>query len=502
MPGRGEVRPHASLDYTLRVDRSITTVEESICWSANRPEALRTSASDGMRALRSISSASGRPVRPAGELLDLTALGDEDCVNLTIDLSKVSERRVLAPSSEDAAPSAWLPTDSWLWFDEDTARRADGAIHWNLPDGVNVATPWATDKDGVSHIRSEDFDWKTIIAIGHLERRRFQSAGATVYITALDPSHVPSHTIVDEWLGHALDAVASLHGGKFPCEEFHILLIPTEHPAEEPVVFGLVARGGERPTVSLFLSNDATADELRGEWVAIHELLHLGIPYVASQDAWISEGFVTYMTEVLRARSGYFNVERDFPSSISLDMDGLSTAEAQTLMALTTLDLGLTRGVRESSKLNLSLRDASARLGEVHAFMLVYWGGASAAIFLERTLRAVDRGLNVDELFRRWAKLRGEPKKIWRATELLSDPRVLDGMPTAAVRALADAGQAANTTPVRFAGEVLKQLGLRYDPDGRGYSLVPESSSPPVRSEDSSATNPMMIFAADPGPPL
>ena len=500
--GRAEVRAHASLNYTLRVDRSITTLEESICWNANGPEALRTSASDGIHALRSISSVSGKPVRHNGNLLDLTALEDADCVLLTIELSGLADRRVLNPPSGEIPPSVWLPTDAWLWFDDDDARRSHGTVRWSLPDGVDVATPWATDDDGVSHIRREDFDWKTIIAIGDLEHRTFRFKDTTVHLTALDPSHVPSHAVIDGWLGHALGAVASLYGGKFPCEEFHVFLIPTEDTAAEPVVFGMVARGGARPTVSLFLSSDASADVLRGEWVAIHEFLHLGMPYVASQDAWISEGFVTYMTEVLRSRFGYFNAERDFPSSIAFDVQGASATEAQALMALATLELGVTRGVRESSKLNLSLRDASARLGELHAFMLVYWGGASVAILLDRNLRAMNVGLSVDELFRRWAKLRGEPKKIWLATELLSDPRVLDGMPPAAVPALVDAGEAANATPVRFAGEVLQQLGLRFDPDGRVFSLAYKESSPSASSEDSSATNPMLIFAADPSPPI
>ena len=488
---------HGPLEYELAVDKSLTTLDESICWESNGLQALRTSGANGMRVLRSTSSGSGEPVRRTGDLLDLSALDEADCVTLSIDLSAVAERRVIRPSRDELAPSLWLPTDSWMWFDNDDPRRSDGIVRWSLPPGIEAATPWEAGAAQTSIVRSDDFDWKTIVALGALERRVLHAAGATVRLTAVDPTHLPSHDVIDGWLSRALEAVASLYGGTFPREELQLLLIPTQRPASEPVVFGLVARGGHIPTVSLFLSSDATHDSLRGEWVTIHELLHLGMPYVAAMDAWISEGFVTYMTEVLRARFGYFDSDRDFPGSVGLDFSDVDATQAQALMALTTLRLGVERGKQESSRLNLSLRDASARLGELHAFMLVYWGGASVAMRLDQRLRAISRGLSLDLLFRRWSKLIGGPKKVWLAHQLLFDPVVVDRMSPEALRELEIAAAAADVTPVFFADETLRTMGLRYNHDLGLFSLHDRGDPQPGITEESSGLDAMRIFAPE-----
>ena len=476
------------LQYELTINGSLTTLEESICWESNGPQALRTSGSDGMRLLLSSSSTSGNPIRTSGGILDLSALNEADCVTLSIDLHAVAERRVIRPSPDEIGSSVWLPTDPWMWFDNDDETRPDGIVRWSLPPGIEVATPWESSDARTNIVRSEDFDWKTIVAIGAVEKRIIKASGTRVRLTALDPIHLPEHDVIDAWLGLAIDAVASLYGGAFPREEFQVLLIPTKRPSSEPVVFGLVTRGGEIPTISLFLSSDVTLESLRGEWVAIHELLHLGMPYVASSDTWISEGFVTYMTEVLRARFGYFEFERDFPPSVDLDFSNVDVGEAQTLMALTTLRLGVERGKKEASRLNLSLREASARLGEINAFMLVYWGGASIAMRLDQRLRGINNALSLDLIFRRWSKLLSTPKKVWTAAELLSDPIVVKQLPPSAVRELEIARDATSVTPVFFLEDGLWDRGLRYNEDRRTFSLHESHRAPSMNLDQSGRT--------------
>ncbi|MGB1699108.1 MAG: hypothetical protein ACPHRO_04075, partial [Nannocystaceae bacterium] len=359
---------HAPLRYEIEIDGALTTMTQTICWDAPGPRTLRTSDPAGMQVVETISSASGHVVRRVGSILDVSGLNDADCVSLNIDLDAVAEQRRLRPTHDELAPSLWLPTDAWLWFDNDDDVRADATINWSAPPEVELATPWELTAPRTYLVRRDDFDWKTVIALGSLEHRSFETSGATVSVTALDPSHLPSDQVLQPWLSQSLETVASLHDGVFPRRRVNVFLIPTRRPSSEPVVFGLVTRGGIAPTVSLFLSNDASEDALRGEWVAIHELLHVAMPYVASVDAWLSEGFVTYLTEVLRARHGYYNSDRDFSPGTSLDFRGIDAAQAQTLMALTTLQLGLERGQKESSRFNLSLREASEKLGNIHAF--------------------------------------------------------------------------------------------------------------------------------------
>ncbi|MCK6549944.1 hypothetical protein L6R52_29190, partial [Myxococcota bacterium] len=75
-----------------------------------------------------------------------------------------------------------------------------------------------------------------------------------------------------------------------------------------PVDFGLVLRGGG-PSVTFFVGDEADDASLVGEWVAVHELSHLSMPFVERDAAWLSEGFATYYQNVLRARAGLMSAE-------------------------------------------------------------------------------------------------------------------------------------------------------------------------------------------------
>jgi predicted metalloprotease with PDZ domain len=126
-----------------------------------------------------------------------------------------------------------------------------------------------------------------------------------------------------------------------------------------------VLRGGG-PSVRLFLSADAQDDELPGEWVAIHEMLHLGMPRV--DDAWMSEGLATYYQEVVRARAGLLTQDE----------------------AWKRLHAGFGRGRRGGG--GHTLRHESREMRRRHAYMRVYWGGAAIALLWDLELRRSSDG--------------------------------------------------------------------------------------------------------------
>ena len=47
-----------------------------------------------------------------------------------------------------------------------------------------------------------------------------------------------------------------------------------------------------------------TPAALRDDWVVTHELLHVSLPSLGPEHAWLSEGIATYVEPVVRARTG------------------------------------------------------------------------------------------------------------------------------------------------------------------------------------------------------
>jgi hypothetical protein len=148
----------------------------------------------------------------------------------------------------------------------------------------------------------------------------------------------------------------------------------------------------------LLLDDDARDDALPGEWVATHELLHLGMPLVA--EPWMSEGFVTYYTQILRARQGVLG--RGAPLGTPDHQDQIAAAlEA------------LVRGFRRARGGTRTLERVSTNMRRYGAYARVYWGGAAVAFDLDVNLRAASNGRRaLDDLMIALAELAPQHRRF------------------------------------------------------------------------------------------
>jgi predicted metalloprotease with PDZ domain len=113
----------------------------------------------------------------------------------------------------------------------------------------------------------------------------------------------------------------------------------------------------------LQLRRDAELERLVGDWKAVHEFVHLALPRVRRQGAWLSEGLATYYQEVLRARHGLL----------------------PPMQAWRNLADGFRRG--RASGTGRTLQRESASMHDTHAYKRVYWSGAAFALELDVRLR-------------------------------------------------------------------------------------------------------------------
>ncbi len=167
--------------------------------------------------------------------------------------------------------------------------------------------------------------------------------------------------------------------------------------------FGMALRGGG-PAVLLLISSAAEDDAFPGEWVAIHEFLHHGMPFIDHDDAWLSEGFVTYYSELLRSRAGF-------------------RAEAAGWEALLA---GFERG--RNAGVGMPLADESRQMHDNGAYQRVYWGGAAIALLADVALR--EAGSSLDAAMRELRRCCAATPQIWPAEQVLTTLDVwLDGGP-------------------------------------------------------------------------
>ena len=158
--------------------------------------------------------------------------------------------------------------------------------------------------------------------------------------------------------------------------------------------FGMALRGGG-PAVVIFLDRHVTRESLANDWTATHELLHLGVPRLPPEDAWLFEGLASYYTEVVRARAGIISPARAYQHLLE----------------------GFERG--RSNESSLSLRDESSQMHERRSFYRVYWAGAALAFLTDVEARRTS-GPTLDSALQAFAACCAASEEDWNAERVLA----------------------------------------------------------------------------------
>lgn len=106
------------------------------------------------------------------------------------------------------------------------------------------------------------------------------------------------------WIDECANA-ALTSSGRFPLRDalVRIRLVPRRGRDSSPVPWGQTRRD-DGVSVLLYVRDDATYQELRDDWTAVHELSHLMHPYLGDDGRWLAEGLASYYQNVSRARGG------------------------------------------------------------------------------------------------------------------------------------------------------------------------------------------------------
>jgi hypothetical protein len=196
--------------------------------------------------------------------------------------------------------------------------------------------------------------------------RVLEEDGTSMRIEVVGVADRARADMLHRWAAEAARATLT-QSGRFPLRRAHARISQRAGRGDSPVPWGQTSRRGE-VSVLLYVRGDASLDELRGDWTAVHEFSHLFHPYLGDRGRWLAEGLASYYQNVLRASAGLLDTDE----------------------AWRRLDGGFARGRRATGG-DVPMQEIGRSRG---ATMRVYWAGA--AYWLEADLALRRRGTSLD----------------------------------------------------------------------------------------------------------
>jgi len=338
---------------------------------------------------------SGKRIQIRGRRM-LPADSGVRCLEYRVDLEKAAraERRneFLDPANLAVSPTVWM----WR------PRLAEGdeiSVEFLLPKDVSVSVPWPPiDTAGNSYLlTSSPQSGFAMAAFGRFQIHVARVADVDLTITILRSTTETAAEPIVEWIRNTA-SILVLAYGRFPNPDARILVFPVEGNStrgESAVHFGRVVRdGGE--TVELLIDSDQPIEMFYEDWTATHEFAHLMLPYVRSEQRWISEGFAQYYQNLLLARAGRYTQQ----------------------YAWQKLHDGLARG--RDSVPGLSPNEAASR-EERNSRMKIYWSGAALALLADVELRKRSNGAEtLDVVLDQFQRCCLPSRRTWSGPELFA----------------------------------------------------------------------------------
>jgi len=376
-----------SLSYAVQLNAALTRIDVEACPSGFAIERVNAP-SPGAQALLE----GHKIITPEGDFsdpeegVDLPSLKPGECLRYHVLLPEKSPD----PSAFRRVGADVLASpDLWLWVPTPRPVGVHLHAHFTLPEGVVAVLPWSG-SGADFEIPETAFAWKSGGAFTHSAVQPLAAAGAELELSVLGGGFPEHDADLRDWLIQGAET-SSLLLGHFPVPRALVVAVPGDRTGP---AFGMALRGGG-PAVVILLDRHADAASLRSDWTCTHEFLHLGVPRLPPEDAWLFEGLATYYTEVTRARAGI-----------------ISSAQAYQHL----LD-GFARGRNGAG--SHTLRDDSSEMRARHAFYRVYWSGAALAFLTDIAARRAG-GSTLDGALRSFADCCAADEDDWTAARVLA----------------------------------------------------------------------------------
>jgi len=392
--------------YTVAIDGALSTLEVRACFAGSVPASLSAESLDATLALLDFQvEGTRKAISPSGSI-SLKSVPDNGCVIYHVDVSRpIRQHDRTGEKIYRVGKDLLTAVGIWFWRPERLQADEDIEISFALPDGLAVSAPWIPVAQGAERFiyrtGRSPYDWPASVAFGRFKERELRVGGARLRVAVLDGTPPADAERLLDWIRDSARMVADLYG-RFPQPQAQILIVPGAR-GNEPTPWAYVVRGGY-PAAHFFINQRRPIQEFFADWTAVHELAHLLLPYVNSQDIWLSEGAATYYQNVLRARAARMRPEE----------------------AWQRLHAGFARG-QESTR-GMTLAQATESMYRDGTYMRVYWEGAAMLLMADVRLRQMTAGKqSLDTALAALNECCAATDRAWSAREVFERLDLLTG---------------------------------------------------------------------------
>lgn len=208
---------------------------------------------------------------------------------------------------------------------------------------------------------------------------------------------LPKEKILD-WVKASAKAVSTYYG-RFPVKSLRLLLVPVDGPR----VRGGTTWGYRGAAIRVLLGQTSREDDLRRDWVLVHEMVHTALPDMAERYNWLSEGLAVYIEPIARVQAGDLTAQEIWLAMMRDMPKGLPQAGDQGLDNTDTWGRKYWGGAMFCLTADIEIRKATGnRLGLQDAMRGVLAAGGSHEVdwSIERILSTADKSVGVDVLTR------------------------------------------------------------------------------------------------------
>ncbi len=233
-------------------------------------------------------------------------------------------------------------------------------------------------------------------AFDRLAKTDIDIDGGVVHV-AFAPGDIalPKDRILD-WVRASARAVSTYYG-RFPVTSLKLLLVPVDGRR----VRGGTTWGYRGAAIRVLLGRDSSEEDLRQDWIMVHEMVHLALPEMEQRYDWLSEGLAVYIEPIARVQAGdlaapevWQAMMQDMPKGLPQAGDrGLDNTGSwgRKYWGGAMLCLLADIEIRKRTSNRLGLRDAMRGVIAAGGSHEVHWS-------VERVFLAADRAVGVDVL--------------------------------------------------------------------------------------------------------
>ncbi|MFN9388199.1 MAG: hypothetical protein ACK6DF_01395 [Betaproteobacteria bacterium] len=384
--------------YRVSADAELTRLTVRACFAGQPPSELVADSLDAPGAFLEARVVDQRTRLAAnGTELRLREVPADGCVEYAVNVTGNGTRHDYSGNStRRIGRDLFTEVGLWFWRPVQLGADEDVEVEFDMPAGLSVSAPWMPvlkRERPTYRVGRGPADRHSAVAFGRCREIPLEVPGAVLRLAILDGNPPADVEALRTWIEDAARSVAAVYG-RFPVPSPQILVMPGARAAE-PTPWAYVLRGGQA-AAHFFVNQRRPLREYVDDWTAPHELSHLLLPYVRSQDAWLSEGMASYYQGIVRARSG-----------------AISPEEAWQRMHSSF------KRARDWSAKGATLAQATERMFRDGGYMRVYWSGAAMLLLADVRLRAASGGAqSLDTVLEAFGRCCLDPDREWTARQV------------------------------------------------------------------------------------